>query len=103
VDVLLKGAHTVVAAADGRRWQVVKACPEVARAGLGDVLAGYAAGLGAQGWASQSLDASLLAVAGLDHAQAGCRCVALQGPGGATPLAIAASLATGAGAKLKEI
>ncbi|MEB3334434.1 MAG: NAD(P)H-hydrate epimerase, partial [Cyanobacteriota bacterium] len=46
--VLLKGARSVIAAADGRRWQLLEACGEAARAGLGDGLAGYAAGLGAR-------------------------------------------------------
>ncbi len=45
--VLLKGAHSVMATADGRRWQLTETCAAAARAGLGDVLAGYAAGRGA--------------------------------------------------------
>jgi NAD(P)H-hydrate epimerase len=73
--VLLKGARSVVAAPDGRRWQLRTAAPAVARAGLGDVLAGYSAGMGARAWAarrgSNGLDASLLAAAALDHASAG--------------------------------
>jgi NAD(P)H-hydrate epimerase len=51
--VLLKGAHSVIAAADGRRWQLIETCAEAARAGLGDVLAGYAAGRGAMAVAAQ--------------------------------------------------
>jgi hydroxyethylthiazole kinase-like uncharacterized protein yjeF len=111
VTVLLKGARSVIAAADGRRWQLLRACPEAARAGLGDGLAGYAAGLGARGLASHgsggsdpgSADAPLgalgdqaahwLALAALDHAQAGCRATQALGPGGATPLAVTAMLA----------
>ncbi|MFM8604676.1 MAG: NAD(P)H-hydrate dehydratase, partial [Cyanobium sp.] len=42
--LLLKGARSVIAAPDGRCWQLTAAAPEAARAGLGDVLAGYAAG-----------------------------------------------------------
>ncbi len=95
VTVLLKGARSVIAAADGRRWQLLRACGAVARAGLGDVLAGYAAGLGSQATAWGCLDGALLAVAALDHALAGCRCTELRGPGGATPQAIAATLAWG--------
>ena len=91
--VLLKGARSVIAAADGRRWQVLRACPGAARAGLGDVLAGYAAGLGALAAACGGLDDALLAVAGLDHALAGCRCGGLLGPGGVTPQAVATALA----------
>ena len=93
VTVLLKGARSVIAAADGRRWQLLRACGGAARAGLGDVLAGYAAGLGSRSSACGCLDGALLAVAALDHALAGCRCTELHGPGGATPQAIAATLA----------
>jgi NAD(P)H-hydrate epimerase len=72
--VLLKGARTVVAAPDGRCWQLRQAASAVARAGLGDVLAGYAGGLGAlalaAGWPA---DAQLLAAAALAHAATGLR------------------------------
>jgi hydroxyethylthiazole kinase-like uncharacterized protein yjeF len=93
--VLLKGARSVIAAADGRRWQLMEACGETARAGLGDGLAGYAAGLGARLSASNGSqpDASGLAVAALDHATAGCDVIRDCGPGGASPLAVAARLA----------
>lgn len=99
--VLLKGARTVVAAADGRRWQVLEAAPQAARAGLGDVLAGYAAGRGAaalacgmelQTSASRQADASLLAAVALAHAQAGLGCLERWGPGGVSPQAVAADL-----------
>ncbi|MEB3325245.1 MAG: NAD(P)H-hydrate epimerase [Cyanobacteriota bacterium] len=94
-SVLLKGAHSVIAAADGRRWQLMEACGEAARAGLGDVLAGYAAGLGSRLGAASggSTDASGLALAALDHALAGGRAAQEFGPGGATPLAVTESLA----------
>jgi NAD(P)H-hydrate epimerase len=87
-SVLLKGARTVIAAADGRRWQLAKACSAAARAGLGDVLAGYAAGLGARGGS----DASLLATSALAHAQAGRHAERQRGHGGASPIAIAQQL-----------
>ena len=95
--VLLKGARTVVAAADGRRWQLLNSCPATARAGLGDVLAGYAAGLAARAVAAgppqaAQPDAAVLALAALDHALAGCRTAAARGPGGATPEAVAQEL-----------
>ena len=109
--VLLKGARTVVAAADGRRWQLLQAAPQAARAGLGDVLAGYAAGrgavacgavacggvalasgMGANPAALPLADASLLAAVALAHAQAGWRCLERWGSGGASPQAVAADL-----------
>ena len=97
--VLLKGARSVVAAADGRLWQLMQAAPEAARAGLGDLLAGYAAGLGSRGWtAAATVDDQLLAVAALDHAEAGIRGSRRWGPGGATPLALAEELAQAGGA-----
>ncbi|MEB3305065.1 MAG: NAD(P)H-hydrate epimerase, partial [Cyanobacteriota bacterium] len=88
--VLLKGARTVIAASDGRRWQLMKACGEVARAGLGDGLAGYAAGLGAlfAALGRSKPDGCGLAVAALDHASAGCQVAGAKEPGEATPLAV---------------
>jgi NAD(P)H-hydrate epimerase len=91
--VLLKGAHSIIAAPDGRRWQLLEACPAVARAGLGDVLAGYAAGVGARARAHGGLDAQLLAAAALVHALAGCRVSHRPGPAGTEPLAVARNLA----------
>ena len=95
--VLLKGARSVIAAADGRRWQLMHACGETARAGLGDGLAGFAAGLGARLSAMEGygLDASALAIAGLNHAIAGFRSKRKFGQGGATPLVVAEALGHG--------
>jgi NAD(P)H-hydrate epimerase len=94
--VLRKGARSVIAAPDGRRWQLREAMPTVARAGLGDVLAGYAAGRGAMAAAAGGgqawPDAALLAAAALEHAEAGRRASSVRGPGGATPLAVADAL-----------
>ena len=100
-SVLLKGARSVVAVPDGRRWQLLSACPDAARAGLGDVLAGYAAGRGAMALAaaeglpdeSSGVDGAWLAAAALDHAHAGHHCRDRMGPGGVTPLAVADALA----------
>jgi len=89
--VLLKGARSVIAAPDGRRWQLLEACGAAARAGLGDGLAGYAAGFGARFVGEP--EASGLAVAALDHALAGCRTVRARGQGGANPLAVIQQLA----------
>ena len=88
-SVLLKGARTVIAAADGRRWQLRHACSAAARAGLGDVLAGYAAGLAARAPGGES---ALLATAALAHAWAGEQAEQEQGPGGVSPMAVARSL-----------
>ena len=90
--VLLKGARSIVAAPDGRRWQLLEASPGSARTGLGDVLAGYAAGLGAMALAaSGNADAAWLAAAALAHAQAGRR--GENSESGFTPLQVAENLA----------
>jgi NAD(P)H-hydrate epimerase len=47
--VVLKGAHTVVAAPDGQTRVIAVASPALAKAGTGDVLAGMITGLRAQG------------------------------------------------------
>jgi hydroxyethylthiazole kinase-like uncharacterized protein yjeF len=92
-SVLLKGARTVIAAADGRRWQLGSACSAAGRAGLGDVLAGYAGGLAAQSMGSGP--AELLAAATLAHACAGAQAAERSGSGGADPLAVASELRHG--------
>lgn len=65
--VVLKGAHTVVAAPDGRVTVIPIATAALARAGTGDVLAGLIVGLRAQG-----VEAYQAAVSGCwIHGQAG--------------------------------
>jgi hydroxyethylthiazole kinase-like uncharacterized protein yjeF len=93
--VLLKGARSVIAAPDGRRWQLLASAQASARAGLGDVLAGYAAGRGALALAGRpglQADSAWLAAAALDHAAAGLEAVTRQGPGGASPPQVAQTL-----------
>ena len=87
-SLLLKGARTVIAGSDGARWQITQACSAAARAGLGDVLAGYAGGLAARGGAHTAL----LATAALAHATAGLQAREHNGHGGADPMAIAREL-----------
>ena len=70
ITVLLKGPRTAVAAADGRCWQLLEGVPTAARAGLGDVLAGFAAGRGAMAVAAGRLDHGQLVRAALDHVHA---------------------------------
>ena len=83
----------MVAADDGRLWQLQQAEPRVARAGLGDVLAGYAAGLGARELAcGGGGDGAILALAALAHATAGQHCGQL---GDTSPGAVAEALAQG--------
>jgi NAD(P)H-hydrate epimerase len=65
--VVLKGAHTVIAAADGRCCISTTANAGLASAGTGDVLAGAIAGLLAQG--RSLFDAATLGV--YLHAEAG--------------------------------
>jgi len=65
--VLLKGPRTAVAAPNGRCWQLLEGVPTAARAGLGDVLAGFATGRGAMAVAAGDLDHGQLVSAALDH------------------------------------
>ena len=73
--VVLKGAFTVIAAPDGRTALIPVATPALARAGTGDVLAGLAAGLRAQGL--EAFEAA--AASAWIHAQAGLRSAEILG------------------------
>lgn len=78
VVVVLKGAHTVVAAPDGRVSVDPHEVPALASGGTGDVLAGTIGGL-----LSQGLDAYTAAVTGVYvHAEAGRRVAAALGESG---------------------
>ena len=72
--VLLKGAHSVIADPNGTTWQLVDTVPWAARAGLGDLLAGFAAGVGALSMASEEgISSDHLAVSAFVHAEAASR------------------------------
>ena len=74
-SVLLKCAHSVIADPMGKTWQIGQVDSSVARTGLGDVLAGFVAGMGAISLASSGkLDTNLLAASALIHAYAGASC-----------------------------
>ena len=69
--ILLKGAHSLVASPAGPLLQLCQTASWGARAGLGDVLAGFAAGWGALTLAAgKQCDSSVLAAAALLHAEA---------------------------------
>ncbi len=75
VGVLLKGAHSVLASPEGNSWQLGESAPWVSRTGLGDVLAGFMAGVGSIGMASKNqIDWELFAVSALIHADTALRC-----------------------------
>jgi len=74
-SVLLKCTHSVISSPQGEAWQIGQVNPSVARAGLGDVLAGFVSGIGASGLATAGkLDTNLLAASALMHAYAGATC-----------------------------
>jgi len=71
VGVLLKGAHSVFVSPAGDVWQLGETAPWAARAGSGDLLAGFIAGVGSIGLASsQEFDWSLFAASALMHSEA---------------------------------
>ncbi|MFL0750928.1 MAG: NAD(P)H-hydrate dehydratase [Prochlorococcus sp.] len=75
VVVLLKGAHSVVADPSSAAWQLGETASWVARSGLGDLLAGYAAGLGSLVFATAGIcQGESLAAVALLHAEAARRC-----------------------------
>ena len=73
--ILLKGAHSVFAAPSGDSWVIGESAPWVARTGLGDVLAGFLAGVGALYLATHKrLDWDIFAMATLIHASSAKDC-----------------------------
>ena len=88
--VLLKGAHSVFASPCGDLWQLGETSPCAARAGFGDVLAGFIAGIGAMASSNlNEIDWSIFAASALMHAHAGKTC-----PNGSTASSIASFLGT---------
>jgi NAD(P)H-hydrate epimerase len=69
--VVLKGAHTIIAAPDGRACVSPHANPLLATAGTGDVLAGAIAGLVAQGVDAFDAAAAAVFIHGLAAEEAG--------------------------------
>ena len=73
--VLLKGAHTVIASPSGEVRQLTGTDPAVARTGLGDLLAGHAAGWGSRCLAAKGQSSfEDLAASALLHAVAAQQC-----------------------------
>lgn len=76
--VVLKGAHTVVAAPDGRLWEAPYALPALATGGTGDVLSGVSGAFLAAG--IEAFDAAVAAVC--VHGEAGAELQAARGRAG---------------------
>ena len=73
--ILLKGAHSVFAAPSGESWVIGESAPWVARTGLGDVLAGFLAGVGSLYLAiHKRIDWDIFAAATLIHASSAKDC-----------------------------
>ena len=74
--VLLKGAHSIFADPLGNNWQIGESAPWVARAGLGDVLAGFLGGIASIDSAvNNKINWEMLAAATLVHSESARNCV----------------------------
>ncbi len=88
--ILLKGANSIISLPTGSNWQLTETSPFVARTGLGDLLAGFAVGVGAMGVAADNAFSSeYLAVAAFVHSEAAKRTKE-----GSSPSVVAESLRT---------
>ena len=75
LKILLKGAHSLIAESEGNVWQVYRTDPSSARAGLGDLLSGFIAGLSALEISSNiNISTESLAKYVLLHAYAASNC-----------------------------
>ncbi len=73
--ILLKGAHSVIADPFGAKWQLTDTESDSARIGLGDVLAGLVAGIGALAFSrEQTCETNILVSAALIHSEAAKNC-----------------------------
>ncbi len=73
--ILLKGAHSLIADESGAKWQLTETSSFSARIGLGDVLAGFVAGLGAMSFSGdKNLGSNSLAIGAFLHALAAKNC-----------------------------
>ena len=100
VSVLLKGARSVVASPEGRRWQLLGACPGCGPGGTGGCagrLCGREGGDG-DGCGPRRRERPtasmprLLAAAALTMPRRDCWLASKRGPGGVTPMAVAEAL-----------
>ncbi len=74
--VLLKGADSVIASPRGEVWQLADTSSSSARIGLGDVLAGFAAGIGALSVSvGKGNESHFLAASALLHSHAAKNCL----------------------------
>ncbi len=96
VTVVLKDAHTVIAAPDGSRWLSVAGNAGMARGGSGDLLAGVIGSLLVQArdrLRDGALSVAAVAAAGVYlHGTAGDRCAAVRGEYGMLPSDILSAL-----------
>ena len=92
--VLLKGARTVIAGADGNSIVIPESTPALARGGSGDVLTGLIGGLIATNSRADLAIAEIVATAAWWHSQAGILAASERGDLGVDPLTLIQYLTT---------
>jgi len=76
ISILLKGAHSIVADSNGTAWQIYETDEDSARAGLGDLLSGFVAGMSALELASgKKISTESFARYVLMHSYAAYKCL----------------------------